>query len=38
MQALSDQPEILAMVEAFLARHGHRCLREVSTALQTVIK
>ncbi|KAK3757984.1 hypothetical protein RRG08_058296 [Elysia crispata] len=28
MQALSDQPEILAMVEAFLARHGHRCLRE----------
>ena len=30
MNALAAQPEILKMVDAFLARHGHRCIREVS--------
>ncbi|RUS84180.1 hypothetical protein EGW08_008067, partial [Elysia chlorotica] len=28
MQALSAHPQILTMVKDFLARHGHRCLRE----------
>ncbi|GFR96782.1 phosphoenolpyruvate synthase [Elysia marginata] len=28
MEALSSHPKIMKMVEAFLARHGHRCLRE----------